>query len=725
MSTLCFSVAETLRCAGLTRKESFYLLIPALIEGAIGLPLLYFKHRKGKMYWLFVAEGILYAALALLDYFSHTRASGVAQLEMFKSMDIAAGALSSVPTLCYTLFLYLFAKQNLLPLLSAGWNTIVSRTILISIPIIVAVNTISAFIGIRYTAVQLPDGRVTLGVGFLNNAALTPWTFMSNSSLALVTAYQAIHFCLAFLHFFQRAYTQNGAASERDPRLFSKRGTGWLAVGLKIGAIETVVGFAGFAYTPSLVRRILRAASRLFMVAGICVSPDNQRDRDGFAVFGDEKSGHKRDLRALISRPQANTFRHVGTGSSGSPFDNGSMSEAGLSSNQRVTVHFDAAKTPRLEMRFSDFSVPTPDIRSSTSSDLAVRGNTIGTVRSADSMLDAVRSLAGQFPQTPNSARPLPSRSQTLPDIMEGSSVTLGRNLSKRKPAPIPSPTTLTAAGSPPYNFQIPVSRLRVRTDSTVLVPDNRPEASGRSRSTSRSGASDRSRSTASLFTVPPRPVERSLRPQASVATLEQRHATLGRIAERAFALDGLDGEMRSQGSATLQGGGGLTPTIILSADGDTVYKHQTDFGFRVEREDAEGSSGGEYSPSERDRNSGTPVGGRKRRNPEVPRSVNYDEDAVDIPWLSADDEPVAAAQEPSTRRPATKPALRHTQQASSMSAESALGPFADPAYVDGAADLMRSDSVDSGVLSVVDRAHVRASLIRDKRRSMSGNPFA
>jgi len=47
-STLCFSVAETLRCAGLTRQESVQLLIPALIQGAIGLPLLYFKRRNGK-----------------------------------------------------------------------------------------------------------------------------------------------------------------------------------------------------------------------------------------------------------------------------------------------------------------------------------------------------------------------------------------------------------------------------------------------------------------------------------------------------------------------------------------------------------------------------------------------------------------------------------------------------------------------------------------------------
>ena len=85
--------------------------------------------------------------------------------------------------------------------------------------------------------------------------------------------YQATRFCIAFLHFFQRANRpdRSSVTSEPDPRLYSRRGTGWLAVGLKLGAIEAVVGFAGFAYAPSLTRRYLRTVGRTFMVAGVCV----------------------------------------------------------------------------------------------------------------------------------------------------------------------------------------------------------------------------------------------------------------------------------------------------------------------------------------------------------------------------------------------------------------------------------------------------------------------
>jgi len=96
---------------------------------------------------------------------------------------------------------------------------------------------------------------------------------LSNLSLVVATVYQAIHFCLAFLRFFQRANRpdRSSVTSEHEPRLYSRRGTGWLAVGLKLGAIEAVVGFAGFVYAPSLTRRYLRAVGRTFMVAGVCV----------------------------------------------------------------------------------------------------------------------------------------------------------------------------------------------------------------------------------------------------------------------------------------------------------------------------------------------------------------------------------------------------------------------------------------------------------------------
>jgi len=100
-----------------------------------------------------------------------------------------------------------------------------------------------------------------------------PWMNVSNFSFVVATVYQAIHFGLAFLRVFQRANRpdRSSVTSEPDPRLYSRRGTGWLAVGLRLDAIKAVIGFAGFAYAPSLTRRYLQTVGRTFMVAVVRV----------------------------------------------------------------------------------------------------------------------------------------------------------------------------------------------------------------------------------------------------------------------------------------------------------------------------------------------------------------------------------------------------------------------------------------------------------------------
>ena len=61
----------------------------------------------------------------------------------------------------------------------------------------------------------------------------------------------------------------------------------------------------------------------------------------------------------MISGPQLHTFRHFGSG--GDSRERSLCDDAGIAghssastSNPRVTVHVDAEKTPRLELRFSD-----------------------------------------------------------------------------------------------------------------------------------------------------------------------------------------------------------------------------------------------------------------------------------------------------------------------------------------------------------------------------------
>jgi len=301
-----------------------------------------------------------------------------------------------------------------------------------------------------------------------------PWMIVSNLSIVVDTVHQQIHFCIAFLHFFQRANRpdRSSATSEHEPRLYSRRGTGWLAVSLKLGVIESVVGFAGFAYAPSLTRRYLRTVGRTVMLAGVCVRygahahiPASGHDRGMFIdipFYSARTSiemmlkdlpqwGRERgettpaqdgpgpscdDLRATTSRvpspwlwrrwPRTLAVRRwPGHSTASTP-------------NPHVTVHFDAEKTLRLEMRFDDFAVPMPQLcNSAMSSNLAEytgfaptvpviqappaarrRANTVTTITGEqDGFFQDIGRLVTQLPRTPTE-RKIPTRSQTLTAAM-------------------------------------------------------------------------------------------------------------------------------------------------------------------------------------------------------------------------------------------------------------------------------------------------------------------
>ena len=47
------------------------------------------------------------------------------------------------------------------------------------------------------------------------------------------------------------------------------RGIGWIATGLKLGAIESVAGFANAGFGGALTRKILRLVARAFLIIGV------------------------------------------------------------------------------------------------------------------------------------------------------------------------------------------------------------------------------------------------------------------------------------------------------------------------------------------------------------------------------------------------------------------------------------------------------------------------
>jgi len=95
--------------------------------------------------------------------------------------------------------------------------------------------------------------------------------FLRSISLALLVIYQVITFLVFFIRLASCMLAQynieDRAAAEWEGILY--RGLGWLAVGAKISAVETAVGFATTSFGVILTRRVLRMIGRACIIIGV------------------------------------------------------------------------------------------------------------------------------------------------------------------------------------------------------------------------------------------------------------------------------------------------------------------------------------------------------------------------------------------------------------------------------------------------------------------------
>jgi hypothetical protein len=113
-----------------------------------------------------------------------------------------------------------------------------------------------------------PGGSLIL-IGFKDKKDETLWTFFTSLTLALLTAYQAINFIFAFHRLIQAFLDKRRIRTTDADEAHPLRGIGWICGGFKLGATETVVGFAGGTFGIALTRRILRSLARAFVCIGI------------------------------------------------------------------------------------------------------------------------------------------------------------------------------------------------------------------------------------------------------------------------------------------------------------------------------------------------------------------------------------------------------------------------------------------------------------------------
>lgn len=89
------------------------------------------------------------------------------------------------------------------------------------------------------------------------------------------------------------------------------RGLGWIVAGMKLGAIETVIGFAHGGFGVAFTRRVLRLLAHACLIIGIVKGVDTVED---FQLYSPSQARKRRKstLRAMIQNPRFSTFRHVG-----------------------------------------------------------------------------------------------------------------------------------------------------------------------------------------------------------------------------------------------------------------------------------------------------------------------------------------------------------------------------------------------------------------------------
>src|SRR6266542_4466671 len=88
------------------------------------------------------------------------------------------------------------------------------------------------------------------------------WLLFTSLTLAILTAFQAAVFSFSFFRLIW-ILIQRG----RDNGDFELLGVPWISAGVKLGALESLVGFVGGGFEVSLIRRTMRFLAR----ASLCI----------------------------------------------------------------------------------------------------------------------------------------------------------------------------------------------------------------------------------------------------------------------------------------------------------------------------------------------------------------------------------------------------------------------------------------------------------------------
>lgn len=220
--------------------------------------------RSSRAHLLLAADGVLYFILALVDLLSHVIPAVRNSVTTSRVAELFLGSVSFVPMLSYTSYLLWLSHREFIPYLPRRHQPAAKYLFTGLIPV-VAVSSFAASLGISIQNLSFPHAPLTID---FTNKSESLWLSLGQLSLALYTNYQCLTAFLALYRLFTALFDQRRIDINNTDEHHFFNGTGWITFGIKLGAVEGIVGFAAGGFAVPLSRRILRLIARVCIIIG-------------------------------------------------------------------------------------------------------------------------------------------------------------------------------------------------------------------------------------------------------------------------------------------------------------------------------------------------------------------------------------------------------------------------------------------------------------------------
>lgn len=310
--------------------------------------------RSRRAHLLLAADGILYFILALVDLLSHVIPAARNSVTASRMAELFLGSFSFVPMLSYTSYLLWLSYREFIPYLPRRHQPAAKYLFTGLIPVVAVLNFAASF-GMSIQNLSLPQAPLVID---FTNKSESLWLSLGQLSLALYTNYQCLTAFLACYRLFTAFFDQRRIDTNHTDECHFVNGTGWIAFGIKLGAVECIVGFIAGGFAVPLSRRILRLIARVCIIIGALKGMD---ENENFEFLNKELVVWRRGKPLSTSHSFiANRRMSIRSSQFSEPSHDSPIEkdvERGKA-DRRVTVHGEGGEPP-VDIRFS--APPPPE----------------------------------------------------------------------------------------------------------------------------------------------------------------------------------------------------------------------------------------------------------------------------------------------------------------------------------------------------------------------------